>query len=662
MAKADILVVEDESIVARDLANRLKRLDYHVTGIAASGEDAIGKAVEAPPDLVLMDIMLRGDMDGIEAAGQIWERLGVPVVYLTANSDENTLQRAKITGPFGYILKPFEERSLYTTIEMALYKHQIEDELRRHRDQLEEMVEERTAELTKANEALQESEERYRTLIETSPDAIMLADMDDKLIMANQEAARIHGYESPEEMMSSVTSTFELIAPEDRPRAVENVQKTVEQGRLGDVEYTFLRKDGSTFPAELSASLIRNGGSTPKAFIAVTRDITERKEIEDRSQQQERLAAVGQLAAGIAHDFNNILTGIIGYAQLLNMHPDIPEPVKEDLASIEVEGQRAAHLIRQVLDFSRQSVMRRQSLDLVPFLKESLKFLKRTIPENVHIFMEMGSDEYLVQADPTQIQQVVTNLAVNARDAMPRGGELRFKLSSLRPDSSADLPLPDMPIMEWVVLEVSDTGTGIPPEIRSRIFDPFFTTKEVGEGTGLGLAQVYGIVMQHDGFVDLQSEMGQGTTFRVYLPKQALGGVLQQDSEEQTEIPHGTETVMLVEDEPLVLNVGQEILTSLGYTVLSATNGEEAVEIYEERADEIDLVVMDMVMPGMDGQETYQALVQINPEVRVVLISGYSLSSSIEELWSWGIRDFIQKPFRYPVLARAVRNVLDDEE
>jgi len=236
-------------------------------------------------------------------------------------------------------------------------------------------------------EALRESEERYRTLIETSPDAITLADMDDKLIMVNREAARIHGYENPEEMMSSVVSPSELIAPEDRPRAVENAQKTLTQGRVDDVEYTFLRKDGSTFPAELSASLIMNGGSTPKAFIAVTRDITERKEIENRSQQQERLAAVGQLAAGIAHDFNNILTGIIGYAQLLNMHPDIPESAKEDLSSIEAEGQRAANLIRQVLDFSRRSVMRRQPLDLVPFLKESLKFLKRTIPENVHIFM-----------------------------------------------------------------------------------------------------------------------------------------------------------------------------------------------------------------------------------------------------------------------------------
>jgi len=823
MAKAEILVVEDESIVARDLASRLEQLDYAVTALAASGPEAIRKATETLPDLVLMDVRLRGDMDGIEAAQQIRECLSVPVVYLTAYSDENTLQRAKITEPFGYILKPFEEQGLYMTIEMALYKHRMEEELRRHRDHLEELVEERTAELVSANDQLRRratldrlrlsiyemreaadirevlaslydalrdldvdfencsvqivdeeketfqsyaltpervlqvpafplagsavyaafrygrpvyrrdldaadkygererlredfeqsirsvldvpfshgtlainslepeafpnqdigavgmlarvlseayarhddiqrieaSEERYRTLIETSPDAITVADLGDHLIMANQQAARIHGFESPEEMVSSVASTFELIAPEDRPRAMENVQKTLETGSVRDVEYTFLRKDGGTFPAELSASLIVNGDSTPKAFGAVTRDITERKQIEDRIQQHQRLAAVGQLAAGIAHDFNNILTGIIGYAQLLNMHPDLPQSLKDDLGSIETEGQRAAYLIRQVLDFSRQSAIRRQPLDLVSFLKESLKFLKRMIPENVHIFVETASDEYLVQADPTQIQQVVTNLAVNARDAMPRGGELRFKVSIFRPDSEEALPFPDMPPIEWVVLTASDTGAGISPEIRSRIFDPFFTTKEVGEGTGLGLAQVYGIVMQHEGFIDVQSEVDQGTTFRVYLPRLVSDDADEEATEDRKEIPRGTETLLLVEDEDLVLNVGREILMSLGYTVLPATSGEEALGIYRARGDEIGLVVMDMVMPGMDGEQTYRALAEINPEVRVVLISGYSLPSSIEELWSSGIRDFVQKPFRYPVLARAVRNALD---
>jgi len=542
MPRARILVVEDEMIVAMELQRRLKRLEYVVPAVVASGEEGIKKVAETHPDLVLMDIMLRGAMDGIEAAEQIRERFNIPVVYLTAYSDDETLQRAKITAPFGYILKPFSERELCTTIEIALYRHRVEEELRQHRDHLGELVKERTAELTRANEQLRQ-------------------------------------------------------------------------------------------------------------------EMAERKRMEEHIVRQERLAAVGQLAAGIAHDFNNLLTGIIGYAQLLEMREDVPESAKKDLKRIEREGGRAAHLIRQILDFSRKSIIQRQPLELVAFLGETIKFLQRTIPENTHIVLATSYGEYSVNADPAQMQQILTNLAVNARDAMPEGGELRFQLSRFTLVPGEPPPCPGMSPGEWIELSVSDTGTGIATEHVPRIFEPFFTTKEVREGTGLGLAQVYGIVMQHDGFIDVESELGKGTTFLIYLS--ALGGG-EEVSEEKApeEIRRGRgETILVVEDDPMVLEMVGKMLEELGCCVLTAGNGEEALSVYDQHGEDILLVLTDMVMPGVDGMELFYALREQNSQVKVVVMTGYPLKDAEGELLSQGIVAWVQKPIDFGKLTQVMAKV-----
>jgi len=288
----------------------------------------------------------------------------------------------------------------------------------------------------------------------------------------------------------------------------------------------------------------------------IVSDTTERKRIEERMRGQDRLAAMGQLAAGIAHDFNNILTSMIGFAELVHRRSDVPDSAKADLERVMEGGRRAAHLIRQILDFSRKSLIRRQPLNLASYLRETVRFLQRTIPESIDIVLEISPGQYRVHADPSQLQQALTNLAVNARDAMPEGGELRFGLSCFRLEPDGARPFRGMEPGEWIALSVSDTGHGIPPEVLAHLYEPFFTTKGIGEGTGLGLAQVYGIVKQHGGFIDVETEVGRGTTFLIYLPSLAVWREGPRE-EAREEMPRGHgEAVLVVEDEPQVLSTG----------------------------------------------------------------------------------------------------------
>jgi len=381
------------------------------------------------------------------------------------------------------------------------------------------------------------------------------------------------------------------------------------------------------------------------------------REAEEKSRVQERLSAVGQLAAGIAHDFNNLLTGIIGYAQLLTMRTDVSELAKRDVRRIEQEGQHAARLIRQILDFSRKSIIQRQPLELTSFLKESIKFLRRTISENIRISLDVEPNRYLVQADPAQIQDMLTNLSVNARDAMPGGGDLRFRLSRFRLKEEDIPPFPEMPPGEWIELSVSDTGSGIAPEHLPRVFEPFFTTKKPDQGTGLGLAQVYGIVMQHEGFIDVDSPPGKGTTFMVYLsPLVDAGNTSKKGTPTRLSRGRG-ETILVVEDEPTVLEMVGHMLEELGYRALKARNGEEALVAYDRHRDGIVLVLTDIVMPGMDGIQVFRALRTEHPDVKVAAMTGYPLDDEGDDLLSEGFVAWVQKPLDLGALIRILDTI-----
>jgi two-component system cell cycle sensor histidine kinase/response regulator CckA len=397
----------------------------------------------------------------------------------------------------------------------------------------------------------------------------------------------------------------------------------------------------------------------PKSWVLVIRDVTQQQEIERRLQQQERLSTVGQLAAGMAHDFNNIMAVISLYASTSLRTADLPQKVRARLETIDQQAHRASRLIQQILDFSRRAVLERGPLDLAAFLKEQVTLLRRTLPEHIQIGMVYDEDDYTVNADPTRIQQAVMNLATNARDAMPEGGQLHFSLERIAFGERDMPPLPEMKPGQWIRLTVADTGIGILPEMQSHIFDPFFTTKEPGKGTGLGLAQVYGIVKQHEGHIDFTTDPSQGTTFTLYLP--ALSAPQPPLTAVESEpLPQGQgQTILVVEDEDATRQALVESLEALEYRTLEATNGEQALEVFEQHADAIDLVLSDVVMPEMGGKALLYALQERNPAVRVVLLTGHPLDEQeLENLYALGLRSWALKPLSLEKLARVVTEAL----
>lgn len=394
-------------------------------------------------------------------------------------------------------------------------------------------------------------------------------------------------------------------------------------------------------------------------WVMVINDVTEIRTRRQYQQAQERLATVGQLAAGIAHDFNNILGVIALYAQLTQGTPNLSTKSHQYLSLIEEQSHHAANLIAQILDFSRRSVVERVPLNLVTIVNSTkVELLERTLPENIRLDLVYNTKRSSILADLTRLQQVLMNLAINAKDAMPNGGELKFELDKLTIKSGEKPPLPDMPAGEWAKLTVSDTGTGIAPEHLPRLFEPFFTTKAPGKGTGLGLAQVYGIVKQHDGFMDVQSRLGEGTTFIIYLPLLPVSPEETTASIEIKALPRGTETILIVEDNPVMRSSVVESLMGLGYQVLAAENGREALVMLTELKDSVSLVLSDLIMPEMGGLELYQKVKKLAINPKMLIMTGYPLQQNKEELQQAGITHWIQKPFTIAALAKKVNEVL----
>lgn len=378
-------------------------------------------------------------------------------------------------------------------------------------------------------------------------------------------------------------------------------------------------------------------------WVLVVRDVTEEQAFRETVQRQDRLATVGQLAAGIAHDFNNILAGIVLYSQMSLRAPNLPAHLQERLAIIASQAHRAAELINQILDFSRSTVLDRLPLDVIPLLKEQVKLWERTLPESIRVDFTYGVDDYVIDADPTRMQQVLMNLVVNARDAMPDGGTLSIEVTRLRVTNPKYAPMPDMAVGDWVLISLSDTGSGIPDEALPFIYDPFFTTKPVGEGTGLGLSQVYGIVSSHDGVIDVRTEMKVGTTFFLYFPALAQPEAPATDMLDDLRLGHG-ETILVVEDNAAARAAIVASLELLNYRVLEAENGKVALNVFAEHRDEIALVLSDLVMAEMGGKALAQALHQLAPALRVVVMTGYPLKDEREALHATGVVASIQKP------------------
>ena len=506
-------------------------------------------------------------------------------------------------------------------------------------------IEEDVTDSKRTQDALRESEELLQGLLRNLPEGVCLLNDERHPVMSNSRAREylqvLAAGASRETIGALGNRTLDEVLV---PRADGLPHEVVVDGPPRRIY-------------EIQARPITRG-ETEGWCALVVRDVTQEREIQEKIAQQERLASVGQLAAGIAHDFNNLLTVMMGVAQLLELQEEVPDSVKESLGTITSQGDRAAQLIRQVLDFSRQSVVHRQPMNLVPFLKESVKLLERTLPETIELVPEFQSPALSVSANPSQLQQVVTNLVVNARDAMPDGGELRLELSSLEVKTGDSPPYHKMGPGNWAVLVVRDTGTGVPAEVIDRIYEPFFTTKPHGEGTGLGLAQVYGIVKQHGGYIDAESTPGRGTTFSIYLPLQEEAGP---DPEPEQPEMHGgrDETILLVEDQKEVLDLLKTMLERMKYRVIPASDGVEALRAYDKNRDTVQLVLTDMVMPGMGGRELYEELRRRNPDIRVVVMTGYAPGKWGETQLPEGIAGLLEKPLAMSRVAKMVRKALN---
>ena len=503
-----------------------------------------------------------------------------------------------------------------------------------------------------ARKALRQSEARYRTLFNSANDAIFIHDMEGNFLEVNDAACQRLGY-SRQELLEM--GPRDLDAKEYAKKFERRMRTLRESGELY-AETVHRRKNGTSIPTELSARVVDYSGG--RAVLTIARDVTEREDLERRLRRQERLATLGQLAGGLAHDTNNALMSIMLCGELLERSPALPEELTEDVETILYEAEEAAAIMRQLLDFSRKAPLEIRAIELGTVIEESLHVLRRVIPESIEIIWNAPEGEHVLQADPSRIHQVIMNLAINARDAMPGGGELRIDLSCLSVAPGDRPPVAGMESGEWISLEVEDTGTGISDDALEHLFEPFFTTKGPGDGTGLGLAQVYGIVEQHGGHISVQTQVGSGSCFRIYLPAFAgpLRGERTKAGSDAALRGHG-ETVLVVEDEHSVREACRRALEELDYQVILAADGEEALSIL--KGDEpVDLVLTDIVMPKLDGLQLIRRLRSLLPGLPVVAMTGYVLDDRVVEIREQEYVPFLHKPVDRDSLAEIVHVAL----
>ena len=511
----------------------------------------------------------------------------------------------------------------------------------------------------KAIEALRDSEKKYRTVLEANPDPVVVYDIEGKVVYFNPAFTRVFGWS----LGKRLGKKMDLFVPEENWTETKMMVNRVLAGEsFSGIESRRYTKEGKIIPVSISGAVLRDMDGNPVGSVINLRDISGQKNLESQLQHAQKMEAVGTLAGGIAHDFNNLLQAIQGYTELLLMRKKEGEPGFRELREIIRASKRGAELTQQLLTFSRKVESKRKPLDLNQEVGELRQLLERTLPKMIEVEFNLAHDLRMINADSAQLKQVLMNLAVNAKDAMPEGGKIIVETQNITLDQELCTRYSEVKPGDYVLLSMADTGHGMEKEILEHIFDPFYTTKEVGKGTGLGLAIVYGIVKSHEGYVMCYSRPGSGTSFRIYLPvsKAATDHEEAAESlESKSPAMGGDETILLVDDEEFIRELGVYVLGQAGYTVLTASNGEQALEVYRKEQAHIDLIILDLIMPGMGGSKCLAELLKIGPQALILIASGYSPDASTKGALEAGAAGFINKPYDNKQLLDLVREILD---
>jgi len=627
-----ILIVDDEPRMCDSLKALLSGQGYEIH-TCDCGKEAIECLAKNRFDLILLDIVMP-DMDGHRVMHYInSEDIETLVIAMTGYASIESAIETLRSGAYDYLRKPFEHEELLKKVENALKQKRL---INGHKH---------------AEEALRESEEKYRTVLEASPDAIVVYDMEGTVIYLNPAFTKVFGW-TPEELLGK---KIDYIPKENWPETQMMIDKVLAGESFSGIKSRRYTKQRNILDVSISVATFLDRNGMPVGSVHTLRDITERKQLEAQLQHAAKIETIGTLAGGIAHDFNNLLMGIQGNVSLMLMNMDPTQPYYERLKNIEKQIQSGARLTSHLLGYARKGRYEVKALDLNQLVEETSDTFGRT-RKAIAIHRELAEDLFAIEADQTQIEQVLLNLFVNAADAMPSGGDLVLKtMNTTHKDMKGKLydPKPG----DYVLLTVTDTGIGMDRKTMERIFDPFFTTKEMGRGTGLGLASAYGIIKGHGGYIYADSKKGQGTTFSIYLPGSEKR-VHKTVKTPKRFIKEGR-TVLLVDDEEVVLEVGRELLEAMGYRVLIAKDGKKAVDVYRKNRDEIDIVLLDMVMPNMSGGEAYDRMKEINPDIKVLLSSGFSIHGEASKILERGCNGFIQKPFTMKDLSGKIRDILE---
>jgi PAS domain S-box-containing protein len=676
-----ILIVEDDPGSRIYLERVLQSQGYTIES-AVNGARAIELCEQNPPDLVISDIMMP-EMDGFELCRRMKtdERLhGIPFVFYTATFiEQNDKQLAFALGASRFLVKPMELDDLLREIRnvidefregrLDVPKSPLVDLNELDRMQLEALtrkLDKKVTELSDEREALRRSEGRYHKLLDSMMDGFVYVDMDGRILEFNNTFRSMLGYDDDE--LRSMT--YRDITPEKwhafEQRVVE--EKILKKGFSDLYNKEYRNKNGTVFPVELRTFLIKDDLARNEGMWGVVRDISarremeeEKKRLEDQLVQARKMEAIGSLAAGVAHDFNNILNIIMGYGGILMNKMTTDRSSMEQMHEILAAAERASNLTRQLLVFSRKQTLESKPVDLNDIVTGMQKMLARAVGESVDIRVNLLDRRLVVLADTGQIEQVLMNLATNARDAMPEGGLLSISTETEKIDEAYVANFGHGKPGTYAIINVSDTGVGMDCETQAKIFEPFFTTKKPGEGTGLGLAISYGIIKQHGGRISCYSEPDKGTVFRIYLPLNEEISSEEAGIEDLETLPCGSETILLAEDDASLRELNRLLLESSGYEVIAAEDGEEAVVKFMDNRERIKLVLFDMIMPKKNGLEAYKEIRTISPEIKALFISGYT-NDMISRMSSDIKIEALRKPYLPSALLRKIREVLDRDD